>query len=53
MLTFKLFLFLALEIAVIVFVAAVVIGGTWMLVAPRLRRATAALRRGDVEAFMD
>ena len=53
MLTFKMFLFLALEVAVVLFVAAVLVGGTWMLVAPRLRRATAALRRGDVEAFMD
>jgi len=53
MLTFKLFLFLALEVAVLVFVAAVLIGGTWLLVAPRLRRATGELRRGDVEAIMD
>ena len=35
---FKMFLFLALEISVIVFVGSVLVGGTWMLVAPRLRR---------------
>ena len=35
---FKMFLFLALEISVIVFVASILVGGTWMLVAPRLQR---------------
>ena len=35
---FKMFLFLALEISVIVFVGSVLVGGIWMLVAPRLQR---------------
>ena len=39
MLTFKMFLFLALEMSVIVFVGSILVVGTWALVAPRLQRA--------------
>jgi len=35
MLTFKMFLFLALEMSVIVFVGSILVVGTWMLIAPR------------------